>query len=78
MKREGEGGGREQREGEGGRGCEHLSLTTMCEVPFLDGDVEEVDEPGERVLVHGVNVGQVRDGEEEDRAVGSHWLIPCT
>ena len=80
--RETVGGGREQREGERDRGSEHLSTVWKenihLRVPFLDGDVEEVDEPGERVLVHGVNVGQVRDGEEEDRAVGSHWLIPCT
>ena len=80
--RETVGGGREQREGERDRGSEHLSTVWKenihLRVPFLDGDVEEVDKPGERVLVHGVNVGQVRDGEEEDRAVGSHWLIPCT
>lgn len=32
----------------------------------VNGHDEEVDEPGERVLVHGVDVGQVSDGEEED------------
>ena len=53
-------------------------MVYMWRVPFLDGDVEEVHEPGERVLVHGVDVGQVRDGEEEDRAVGSHGLVPGT
>jgi len=28
---------------------------------------EEVDKPGERVLVHGVNPSQIRQAEEEDR-----------
>ena len=36
---------------------------------ILDGEVEEVDEPGQGVLVHGLDVGQVSDGEEENGAV---------
>ena len=32
----------------------------------VDGIDEEVDEPGERVLVHGLDVGQVCDGKEQD------------
>ena len=35
----------------------------------------EVDEPGEGVLVHGLNVGQVRDAEEQDGGVGGHGLV---
>ena len=35
----------------------------------VNGHDEEVDEPGEGVLVHGVNVGQVGDGEEQDGGV---------
>ena len=35
----------------------------------------QVDEPGEGVLVHGLNVGQVRDAEEEDGGVDSHRLV---
>ena len=44
---------------------------------------EDVDEPVERVLVHGVNVGQVRDGEEQHASMMSHltnasWNIPVS
>ena len=46
--------------------------------PVVDGDEVEVDEPGQGVLVHGVNVGEVCDGEEQYRAVGSHGTVPCT
>ena len=35
----------------------------------MNGHDVEVDEPGERVLVHGVDVGQVGDAEEEDGRV---------
>ena len=35
----------------------------------MDGIDVEVDKPGERVLVHGINVGQVSDGEEENAGV---------
>ena len=42
-----------------------LSTFLTPAVPLIDGVEEEVDEPGEGVLVHGVNVGQVCDGEEE-------------
>lgn len=38
-------------------------------VGVVDGHDEEVDEPGEGVLVHGLYVGQVGDGEEEDGRV---------
>ena len=36
---------------------------------------KEVDEPGQRVLVHGLYVGQVSDGEEEDWGVDSYWFV---
>lgn len=32
----------------------------------LNRHTKQVDEPHERVLVHGLDVGQVRDGEEQD------------
>ena len=35
-------------------------------IPFLDGEYIEVDEPGQGVLVHGVDVRQIRDREEQD------------
>ena len=38
----------------------------------------EVDEPGERVLVHGVDVGHVADAEEENRRVRRHRLVAVT
>ena len=38
----------------------------------------EVDEPDERVLVHRLDVREVRDAEEEDRRVGGNWLVPIS
>lgn len=35
----------------------------------MDGHDVEVEEPGQRILVHGVYVGQICDGEEEDGRV---------
>ena len=32
----------------------------------------EVNEPAERILVHGLDVGQIRDGEEQDTRVLSN------
>ena len=40
-----------------------------------DGLEVEVDEPGEGVLVHGLNVSQVRDTEEQDGGVSGHRLV---
>jgi hypothetical protein len=33
------------------------------------------NEPRKRELIHGVNVGQLRDGEEENGGMDSHWTI---
>ena len=35
----------------------------------LNGQVKQVDEPNQRVLVHGFDVGQICYGEEENGAV---------
>ena len=35
----------------------------------MDGHDVEVDEPGQRVLVHGVDVWQVSDREKQDGGV---------
>ena len=43
--------------------------------PLGDRVQEKVDEPGQRVLVHGIDVGQVRDGEEEDAGVNSYGSV---
>ena len=40
-----------------------------------DGLYVEVDEPDQRVLVHGLNVGQVRDAEEKNGGVRGHGLV---
>ena len=38
---------------------------------------EDGDEPLQGVLVHGVNVGQVRGAEEEDLRPDRHWDVPA-
>lgn len=38
----------------------------------------EVDKPGQRVLVHGVNVGEVSDGEEENGGVFGDGTVAHT
>ncbi len=35
----------------------------------MDGENEEIDEPAERVLVHRVDVREICNREEQDRAV---------
>ena len=42
----------------------------------VDGPLEQVGEPLQGVLVHGVDVGHVRDAEEEDGGVERHRLVP--
>ena len=37
-----------------------------------DGLDVEIDEPDQRVLVHGLDVGQVTDAEEQDGGMGGH------
>lgn len=66
-------------QGEGEVGLELLEAGG--DVPALLAPVyarhEEVDEPGQAVLVHGLYVGQVRDAEEEDLAgVGDRRVSP--
>jgi len=53
------------------------NCTSVCHlnVPVLDGHDEEVDKPGEGVLVHGVDVGQVCQGEEEDGGVACNGAV---
>ena len=58
-----------------GLSVETTSTQSRPHPPLTDGDKEEVDEPGEGVLVHWVDVGQVSDGEEENRAMGRHWSV---
>ena len=44
-------------------------------IGLLDGHDEEVEEPGERVLVHGVDVGEVGYREEQYRRVDGDRLV---
>lgn len=46
--------------------------------PVIDGDDVEVDKPRQGVLVHGVNVGELCDGEEQHRAVGGDGTVTCS
>lgn len=41
----------------------------------VNGQDKEVDEPGQRVLVHGLNVCQVCDGEEQNGGMDSNWSV---
>lgn len=41
----------------------------------VNGQDKEVDEPGQRVLVHGFNVRQVCDGEEQNGGMDSNWSV---
>lgn len=54
-------------------------LQTRVQVLRLFGVVnrqnKEVDEPGQGVLVHGLNVRQVCDGEEQNGGVDSNWSV---
>jgi len=43
--------------------------------PVVDGDEVEVDEPGQGVLVHGVNVGEVCRAEEEKLCAYRYWNV---
>lgn len=43
--------------------------------PLLNGFEEQVDEPVERVLVHGVDIGQVCDGEEQHGGPLGHAFV---
>lgn len=49
----------------------------MCSFssPVMYGADIEVDKPVERVLIHGVDVGQVCDTEEEDGGVLSNGSV---
>lgn len=42
---------------------------------IVNGQNKEVDEPGQGVLVHGLNVRQVCDGKEQNGGVDSNWSV---
>lgn len=44
-------------------------------LPVMNGADVEVDKPAEGVLVHGVNVGQVSDAEEQHGRVLCHGPV---
>jgi len=53
-------------------------VPSVCHSPFQDGVDVQVHEPGERVLVHGVYVGQVGDAEEQNRGVFGDGPVPLS
>jgi hypothetical protein len=53
-----------------------LEVLTLFRV--RDGEVKQVDVPCERILVHGLNVAQLRHVEEEESYVPRHWSVTLT
>ena len=49
---------------------------SFINLPVMYGHDVQVNEPGERVLVHRVNVGQICYGEKQDGRVFGDWSIP--
>lgn len=47
-------------------------------LPVVNRHDVEVDKPGQWVLVHGVNVGEVSDGEEENGGVFGDGTVSHT
>ena len=54
------------------------SLQIIRLVAVLDGGNEEVDEPGEGVLVHWLDIGQLRETKEEDGGVLRYGFVPAS
>ena len=46
--------------------------------PVMNGVEKQVDKPGERVLVHWINIWQISYGEEQHRGMRSYWIITST
>lgn len=46
-----------------------------CSLRVADAGQEDVEEPLQRVLVHGVNVGQVRHTKEKDLCAHGHGHV---
>ena len=58
--------------------CYRIFQNELSLLPVMNRSNEEVDEPGEGVLVHGVDIGQFCDGEEKYGRVDSDWFVPCS
>jgi len=56
----------------------HNAAMTIADLPVLNGVDIKIDKPGQRILIHRVNVRQVRDAEEQYRGVLCDWSIPLT
>lgn len=56
----------------------HQECKVYTYIPVLDAHDEEVNKPGQRVLIHGINVGQVSDGEEQNGWMPCNWSISNT
>lgn len=62
-------------EEEAGVGSTQWSHSGTCSLRVADAGQEDVEEPLQRVLVHGVNIGQVRHAEEKDLCAYGHWDV---
>lgn len=56
----------------------HQECKVYTYIPVLNAHDEEVNKPGQRVLIHGINVGQVSDGEEQNGWMPCNWSISNT
>lgn len=56
----------------------HMCKNRTRNLPVMNRHDVEVDKPGQWVLVHGVNVGEVSDGEEENGGVFGDGTVAHT
>ena len=54
-----------------------MQICTDISSPLSNGEHEQVDEPHEGVLVHGVYVWEIADGKEENASMASYWAVAC-
>ena len=55
-----------------------INLDSNLSLPLLNGQNVEIDKPGQRVLVHGVDVRQIGDWEEQDGGMLSDGTVTHT
>lgn len=60
---------------EAGVGATWRSHGCTCSLRVANAGQEDVEEPLQRVLVHGVNVGQIRHAKEKDLCAHGHGDI---
>ena len=75
------------------QGTAHITIQRICEVIFqvlqsfvnifsflcvINAEHKQHDEPVERILVHGVNVSQISNREEQDGGVDGDGFVAHT